>query len=112
MRLPAVRLDRTLITMAMILQVDDEGHARPKLRCDSCGKVMESHFGVTAIWDSKSTKPGAVIEPTFRCEQCNAKAGGAPAESLPIDHFILYLLNNIPLTPEVLEKAGRRLREP
>ena len=112
MRLLAVHLDRKLIIMAMILQVDDEGHARPKLRCDACGKAIESHSGVTANWDSKSTKPGAVIEPTFQCEQCNAKAGGAPAGSLPIDHFMLYLLNNIQLTPEVLEKAGRRLRAP
>ncbi len=112
MRLLAVNLDRSLIPMALILQVDDEGHARPKIRCDACGKVIESHSGATAIWDSQSTKPGAVIEPTFQCDHCNAKAGGAPLESLPIDHFMLYLLNNIQLTPKVLEEAGHRLRTP
>ena len=105
--LPAVHLDRSLISMALILQVDDEGHVRPKLRCDACGKVIESHSGATAVWDRQSTKPGAVLEPTFQCEHCNAKAGGIP--SLPIDHFMLYLLNNIQLTPRVLEEAGRRL---
>jgi hypothetical protein len=31
---------------------------------------------------------------------------------LPIDHFMLYLLNNIQLTPKVLEEAGRRLKDP
>ena len=107
--LPAVHLDRSQISMALILQVDDEGHVRPKIRCDACGKLIESHSGATAIWDSQSTKPGAVLEPTFQCGHCNAKAGGAPSKSLPIDHFMLYLLNNIQLTPRVLEEAGRRL---
>jgi hypothetical protein len=105
--LPAVHLDRSLISMALILQVDDEGRVRPKIRCDACGKVIESHSGATAVWDSQSTKPGAVLEPTFQCEHCKPKAGGTP--SLPIDHFMLYLLNNIQLTPRVLEEAGRRL---
>ena len=110
MRLPAVHFDRSLISMALILQVDEEGHARPKVRCDACGKAIENHSGATAVWDSQSTKPGAVLEPTFQCEHCNAaKAGGAPSKSLPIDHFMLYLLNNIQLTPKVLEEAGRRL---
>ena len=104
-----MHLDRSLISMALILQVDDEGHARPKIRCDACGKVIESNSGATAVWDSQSTKPGTVFEPTFHCEDCNAKAGGAPSRSLPIDHFMLYLLNNIQLTPRVLEEAGRRL---
>ena len=107
--LPAVHLDRSLISMALILQVDDEGHTRPKIRCDACGKMIESHSGATAVWDSQSTKPGDVFEPTFQCQHCNAKAGGAHSKSLPIDHFMLYLLNNIQLTPRVLEEGGRRL---
>ena len=112
MRLLARHSDRSLIPMALILQVDDKGHVRPEIRCDACGKAIESHSGATAIWDSQSIKPGAVIEPTFQCEHCNAKAGGAPLKSLPIDHFILYLPNNIQLTPKVLEEAGRRLKDP
>jgi hypothetical protein len=30
---------------------------------------------------------------------------------MPIDNFMFYLLNNIQLTPNVLEQAGRRLGE-
>jgi len=30
---------------------------------------------------------------------------------MPIDNFMLYLLNNIQLTPNVLEEAGRRLKQ-
>jgi hypothetical protein len=107
----AIHLDRSLIPMALIFQVDDEGHARPNIRCDACGKAIESHAGATAIWDSQSAKPGALLEPSFQCEPCNAKAGGNPLNSLPIDHFMLYLLNNIQLTPKTLEEAGRRLKE-
>jgi hypothetical protein len=97
--------------MALIFQVDDEGHARPKISCDVCGGVIENHSGGIAIYDSQSTKPGAVAEPTFECQHCKAKAGSAPSNSMPIDHFMLYLLNNIQLTPNVLEEAGRRLTE-
>ena len=37
------------------------------------------------------------------------KAGGAPAQAMPIDLFMLYLINNIHLTPGTLESAGRSL---
>jgi len=110
MRLLAVHLGRSLVVMALIFQVDDEGHARPKINCDACGKVIKSHSGATALWDGQSKQPGAVLEPTFHCEHCNAKAGETPLNSLPIDHFMLYLLNNIQLTPKVLEAAGDRLK--
>lgn len=96
--------------MALIFQVDDKGHARPKISCDACGKVIENHSGGIAICDSQGTKPGAVIEPTFECEHCKVKGRGVPSNSMPIDHFMLYLLNNIQLTPNVLEEAGRRLK--
>jgi hypothetical protein len=97
--------------MALIFQVNDKGQARPKISCDACGNVIENHSGGIAICDSKSTKPGAVLEPISKCQNCQAKAGSAPSNSMPIDQFMLYLLNNIQLTPNVLEEAGRRLKE-
>jgi hypothetical protein len=30
---------------------------------------------------------------------------------MPIDHFMLYVLNNIQLTPNALEEAGRSLKD-
>jgi hypothetical protein len=30
---------------------------------------------------------------------------------MPIDHFMLYVLNNIQLTPNALEHAGRSLKQ-
>ena len=96
--------------MALIFQVDDEGHAQPKIRCDGCDVVIENPAGSIATWDSQSAKPGTVVEPSFYCEHCKSKAG-APSNSVPLDHFMLYLLNNMQLTPGVLEEAGRRLRE-
>ena len=97
--------------MALIFQIDDEGKATPKITCDACGKVMEDHSGGVAIFDSQNAKPGAVIKPTFQCEGCQKKAGDPQSNSMPIDDFMFYLLNNIQLTPNVLEEAGRRLGE-
>jgi hypothetical protein len=96
--------------MALIFQVDEEGHPRPKISCDTCGGMIANDAGATACWDSQSTKPGTLVEPTFQCGGCNANSGGAPANSLPMNDFMLYLLNNIQLSPNVLEQAGRQLR--
>jgi hypothetical protein len=97
--------------MALIFQIDDTGKPTPKIACDACGKVMEDHSGGVAIFDSQSAKSGTVIKPTFQCEGCQKKAGAPRPNSIPIDDFMFYLLNNIQLTPNVLEEAGRRLGE-
>jgi hypothetical protein len=95
--------------MGLIFQLDEEGHARPKIQCDECGKVIENSAGWVAAWDSQSAKPGTVVKPSFECRHCNTKRGGAGPNSVPLDHFMLYLLNNMNLTPGALEEAGRRL---
>ena len=97
--------------MSLIFQVDAEGHPRPKISCDTCGNLIEMQFGGIAFCDSQSAKPGALVEPVFQCGACAAKAGGAPSNSMPIDNFMLYLLNNIQLTPNLLEQAERRLKQ-
>jgi hypothetical protein len=98
--------------MALIFQVDDEGHARPKIRCDSCGGVIENYADGVALLDAASLKPGTVIEPIFHCAHCEEEAEktSAPRRSMPIDHFMLYVLNNIQLTPNALEEVGRSLK--
>lgn len=97
--------------MALKFYVDDKGRARPKISCDVCGGVIEDYSGGIAICDSQSAKAGAVLEPSFQCEHCKEKAGAAPRNSMPIDNFFLYLLNNIQLTPNLLEQAERRLKQ-
>ena len=97
--------------MALIFQIDNAGKATPKITCDACGKALEDHSGGAAIFDSQNAKPGAVIKPTFQCEHCREKAGTPQSDSMSIDDFMFYLLNNIQLTPNVLEEAGRRLGE-
>ena len=95
--------------MALVFQIDDQGHTRPKLRCDACGGMIEDSAGGVALWDRQSEPPGSVLEPSFHCGGCVAKAGGAPANAMPINLFMLYLANNIHLTPGTLEAAGRSL---
>lgn len=105
--------DSSLTFMALIFQVDEEGHVRPKIRCDSCGGVIENYADGVALLDTPTPKPGTMIEPIFRCIGCEEEAEKtSPARhSMPIDHFMLYVLNNIQLTPNALEEAGRSLKD-
>lgn len=95
--------------MALVFQVDDQGHMYPQLRCDVCGGTIKNPSGGIAVWDQQNKTPGSVLEPTFHCGGCVAKEGGAPPHSMPLDLFMVYLVNNIQLTPGVLESAGRNL---
>jgi len=100
--------------MAFIFQVDKDGHTRPTIRCDSCQGVIENYADGFVAFDARSTTPGAIVEPIFRCAPCEeeaAKKAGKFRRSMPIDHFMLSILNNIQLTPGALEEAGRKLRE-
>jgi hypothetical protein len=97
--------------MALIFQVDDEGQARPKIQCDSCGGVIENYADGVALLDPKELKPGAITEPIFHCIGCEEKeTGRATRHSMPLDRFMLYVLNNIQLMPNALEKATHSLK--
>jgi hypothetical protein len=98
--------------MAFVFQSDENGNPRPKIRCDSCGGVIEDYADGFATLETQKAKPGAILEPIFNCAHCEeeAKKAGVPRRSMPIDHFMLYVLNDIRLTPEALEKASRNLR--
>lgn len=105
--LPIAPNDPKLIGMALVFQVDDQGHLHPELRCDVCGGTIKDTTGGVALWDRRNETPGGVLEPTFHCGGCVAAEGGAPPQSIPIDLFMVSLMNNIQLPPGVLERAGR-----
>jgi len=98
--------------MAFIFQVDENGKTSPKIRCDGCGGVIENYADGFATLETGTSKPGTIIEPIFNCAHCEeeAKKTGEPRRSMRVDHFMLYVLNNIQLTPDALEKAGRNLK--
>ena len=98
--------------MALIFKIDSEGHARPEIRCDSCGGVIENYADGVALQDIASPEPGTVTEAIFHCLGCEEKAHktSTPRPSMPIDRFMLYVLNNIQLTPNALEEATRSLK--
>ena len=97
--------------MALVFEVDEKGVPRPTIRCDGCGGIIKDHANGVAVFDPKTTKPGQILEPIFRCRGCEEeeKKTNPNHPSMPIDHFMLYLLNNIQLTPNAIEDAGRRL---
>jgi hypothetical protein len=97
--------------MAFVFQVDRNGHTRPKIRCDACGGIIENHADGVVTLDEPTAAPGTIVEPIFRCLHCEEEAEktGPPRRTMRIDHFMLYVMNNIQLTPNSLEQAGRHL---
>jgi len=61
--------------MALIFQVDSEGHARPEIRCGSCGGVIENYADGVALQDIASPEPGTVTEPIFSLLRLRGKGG-------------------------------------
>ena len=107
-RLPTKPNEVALRRMALIFEVENDGRARPKIRCDCCGGVIQNYGDGVALLDTPSAPPGTIIEPIFHCAHCEAKVKetSAPRRSMPIDRFMLYVLNNIQLTPKALEEAA------
>jgi hypothetical protein len=99
--------------MAFVFVVDKDGHARPKIRCDSCGGTIENYADGVATLGDPSAAPGTIVEPIFRCIHCEEEAEktSPPRRTVRLDHFMLYVLNNIQLTPHSLEQAGRNLQD-
>jgi hypothetical protein len=102
---------RTVMLMALTFQVDDKGQLDPKIRCDGCGGIIENYADGVALVDTPS-KLETIRDPVFLCSGCqeSAQRKGDSRRSMPLDHFMLYLLNNIQLTPRALEDAGQKLR--
>jgi hypothetical protein len=98
--------------MAFIFKVDDESQVSPKIRCDNCGGIIEDYADGVVHLDDPSPKPGTMIESIFHCAGCEKRLHetSASRSSMPIDNFMLYLLNNIQLTPRALEEAGQKLK--
>jgi hypothetical protein len=98
--------------MALIFQVDDQGRVAPKIRCDNCGATIENYAEGSASLDVQDPEPGTIVEPVFHCAGCEKSLQNTSSSrrSMPIDHFMLYVLNNIQLTPRALEEAGQKLK--
>ena len=97
--------------MALIFQVDDKGQIGPRIRCDKCGGVIKNYADGVAVLDDSALKPGTILEPIFHCGGCEKiEHEKHPSQrSMPIDHFMLYVLNNIQLTPNALEQARQKV---
>jgi hypothetical protein len=99
--------------MAFVFEIDKNGQARPKIRCDACGGIIDDYAHGVATLDDRNAAPGTIVEPIFRCIHCEEEAEktNPPRRSMGLDHFMLYVLNNIQLTPNSLEQAGRNLKD-
>ena len=100
--------------MAIVFQLDKSGNPSPELTCDGCGGVITDHtHGVAILGTPSAEEPEKVLKPIFLCkgceEQTDKKAG--PRRKVPIDQFLVQMLNSVQLLPNDLEAVGRRMMQ-
>ena len=97
--------------MSIVFQVDKSGSPSPEITCDGCGGVIKDHTHGVAILGTPSPEPGKTLEPIFLCKGCEDKTEKTNVQrrKMPIDQFLLRVLNNVQLRPNDLEAVGRRI---
>jgi hypothetical protein len=106
-------LRRNLLIMAIVFQLDKAGPPSPEITCDGCGGVIHDHTQGVAILDAPSAEPEKVLKPIFLCKGCeeqNDKTAGK-RRKVPIDQFLVQMLNSVQLLPNDLEAVGRRMMQ-
>jgi hypothetical protein len=99
--------------MAIVFQLDKSGNPRPEITCDGCGGVIKDHTQGIAILDTPRAEPEKVLRPIFLCKGCEEKTEDTsqPRRKVPIDQFLVQMLNSVQLWPTDLEAIGRTMME-
>jgi hypothetical protein len=100
--------------MAIVFQLDKTGNPSPEITCDGCGGVITDHTHGVAILDTPSAEePGKILKPIFLCKGCEEKTENTarPRRKMPIDQFLVQMLNSVQLLPNDLEAVGRRMMQ-
>ncbi|MBV8212869.1 MAG: hypothetical protein JOZ08_06540 [Verrucomicrobia bacterium] len=98
--------------MAIVFQLDKSGNPSPEITCDGCGGVINDHtHGVAILEAPGAEEPGKVLKPIFLCNGCEEKTDktAGPRRKVPIDQFLVQMVNNVQLLPTDLEAVGRRM---
>ncbi|HXM04467.1 MAG TPA: hypothetical protein VN939_17785 [Chthoniobacterales bacterium] len=97
--------------MAIVFQLDKSGNLSPEITCDGCGGVIRDHTQGIAILDTPSAEPEKVLKPIFLCKGCEEKTEDTSRQrrKVPIDQFLVQMLNCVQLLPNDLEAVGRRI---
>jgi hypothetical protein len=104
---------RNLFVMAIVFQLDKAGNPSPEITCDGCGGVIHDHTQGVAILDAPSAEPEKVLQPIFLCKGCEEHIDKTPGSrrKVPIDQFLVQMLNSVQLLPNDLEAVGRRMMQ-
>jgi len=104
---------RNLLVMAIVFQLDKTGNPSPEITCDGCGGVIHDHTQGVAILDAPSAEPEKVLQPIFLCKGCEEQTDktAGPRRKVPIDQFLVQMLNSVQLLPNDLEAVGRRMMQ-
>jgi hypothetical protein len=99
--------------MAIVFELDRSGHPIPEITCDGCGSVIKDHTQGVAILDTPSAEPEKILKPIFLCKGCEEQTEDTnrPRRKVPIDQFLVQMLNSVQLLPGDLEAVGRRMMQ-
>ena len=99
--------------MAIVFQLDKSGIPSPEITCDGCGGVIKDYKDGVAILGTPSAEPDKILKPIFLCKGCEEKTdqSSGPRRKMPIDQFLVRMVNSVQLLPTDLEAAGRRMIE-
>jgi hypothetical protein len=75
--------------------------------------VIKDHTQGVAILDTPGAEPGKILKPIFLCKGCEEQTEDTspPRRKVPIDQFLIQMLNSVQLLPNDLEAVGRRMME-
>jgi len=105
---------RNLLSMAIVFQLDKSGTPTPEITCDGCGGVIHDHrHGVAILETPRAEEPAKVLKPIFLCKGCEEQTDktAGPRRKMPIDQFLVQMVNSVQLLPNDLEAVGRRMME-
>jgi len=100
--------------MAIVFQLDKSGNPSPEITCDGCGGVIHEHTqGVAILETPRAEEPEKVLKPIFLCKGCEEKTDktAGPRRKMPIDQFLVQMVNSVQLLPNDLEAVGRRMMQ-
>jgi hypothetical protein len=105
---------RNLLSMAIVFQLDKTGNPSPEITCDGCGGVIHDHKqGVAILETPHAEEPAKVLKPIFLCKGCEEQTDktAGPRRKMPIDQFLVQMVNSVQLLPNDLEAVGRRMMQ-
>ena len=89
--------------------VIEHGQACPKVICDQCKRPIKDARLGNVLWDESDDHRAKSYTPTFMHKECDPGHESYRAWQ-PLDHFLVYLENNLKLTSKKRKESEHMAR--